>query len=129
MALSCVATPRQSGHGSDGNDRVLTIQKKACITETSPIDCLVLYPAHWFLESYLSADMKLAYSAARTDWIKSIRRKILNFMPAELRLKSEVVPYPVCDGGFGFIHTQHLVKMNFSICFFKIRLFNNHICV
>ena len=39
-------TPGQSGHGSNGNKRVLHIPQSSSITGASPSDCLVSYPGH-----------------------------------------------------------------------------------
>ena len=44
--LSGATTPRQSGPGSGGNERVLCIPQSSRITGTSPSDCLVLYLGH-----------------------------------------------------------------------------------
>ena len=38
----------QSGHASNGNERVLRIPQSSSITGTSPSDCLVSYPGHLF---------------------------------------------------------------------------------
>ena len=64
------ATPSsQSGPGSDGNEGVLRTPQSSCsITGTSLSDCLVSYPEHSLVESYLSAEMQSVYSAAPDDW-------------------------------------------------------------
>ena len=48
----------KSGPGSDGNEGVLCIPQSSIITETSPSDCLMLYPGLSLeVGSYLSAEM------------------------------------------------------------------------
>ena len=42
-ALFGATIPGQSGSGSDGNEEVLRILQRSCITGTPPSDCLVSY--------------------------------------------------------------------------------------
>ena len=44
--LSGATTLGQSGTGSDGNEGALLIPQRSSITEATPSECLVSYPAH-----------------------------------------------------------------------------------
>ena len=44
--LSGTPTPGQSGPRNDGNEGVLRISQRSCITGSSPSDCLVSCPGH-----------------------------------------------------------------------------------
>ena len=46
--LSGATTPGQVGHGSIGNEGILSILQSSCITGASPSDCLVSYPGRSF---------------------------------------------------------------------------------
>ena len=65
--LSGATTPGQSGPESNNNEGVLCIPQSSSITEASPSDCLVSYPGHLLGESYPSAEIQSAYSAAQAD--------------------------------------------------------------
>ena len=69
--LSGATTLGLSGPGSNGNEGVLHIPQSSHITGTSPSDCLMSYPGHFFCGgggSYPSAEMQLVYSTATADW-------------------------------------------------------------
>ena len=71
--------------GSDGNEGVLHIPQSSSITDASPSDCL----GYLLGESYLSAEMQLAYFAAPADktitlesvsiWKKNYEASLNNF--------------------------------------------------
>ena len=65
--LSGATSQGQSGHESNSNERVLYIPKISSITQTSPSDCLVLYPGHLLGRSYPSAVMQLVNSTVPAD--------------------------------------------------------------
>ena len=48
MTLSDATTPSLSGAGSDGNEGLHRIPQSLSIIGTSPSDCLVSYPGHFF---------------------------------------------------------------------------------
>ena len=56
--LSGTNSRGQRGPASDGNEGVLHIPQSSTITANLPLDCLVSYPGHSFLESYSSAEMQ-----------------------------------------------------------------------
>ena len=66
--LSDATTLSQSGPGNDGNKEVLHIPQSFSITGTSLSDCLVSYPGHSLVRSYLSAEKQTVYSIAPADW-------------------------------------------------------------
>ncbi len=65
--LSGATTLGQSGPGSDGNKGVLRIPQSSSIARTSPSDCLVSYPGHWWGRFYPSAEKQSVYSTAPAD--------------------------------------------------------------
>ena len=74
--LSGPTTTVQSGPGSDSNEGVLCIPQSSSITETSPLDCLGLYPGHLLGRlSYLSAEKQSVYSTAPVHEL-SIKHKL-----------------------------------------------------
>ena len=83
MTLSGATTPSQCGPGSDGNKGVLCIPQSSVITETSPSDCLVLYPKNSLGESYSSAKMQSVYSTAPAD--RAMQSLVLRSFLAPLR--------------------------------------------
>ena len=63
---SGATTPGQSWSGSDVNKGVLHIPQSSSLSEVSPLDCL-MYLGYLLWESYPSAEMQSAYSAAPDD--------------------------------------------------------------
>ena len=63
--LSGATVPGKSRHVSDVNEGVLRFPQSACITGTSPSDCLVSYPVYTLGESYPSAEKQSVYSTAQ----------------------------------------------------------------
>ena len=53
---------------ANGNQGVFRIPQMSSITEASPSDCSVSYVGRSLGESYLSAKLLLAYSAALANW-------------------------------------------------------------
>ena len=68
--LSGATTPGQSGHGSDGNERILRIPQSSRITGASLWDCLVSLVGGccWGWGSYPSAERQSLYSADPANW-------------------------------------------------------------
>ena len=68
--LSGTTTPRQSGSGSDGKEKVLHIPQSSSITGASPSDCLVSYLGYSLQGegSYTSSEKQSMYPTAPTDW-------------------------------------------------------------
>ena len=65
--LSGATTPGLIGPGSYGNDGVFGILQSTSITGASPSDCLISFSGHSLGESYLSAEILLAFSTASAD--------------------------------------------------------------
>ena len=66
--LSGATTPGHNGSESNGNKGVLHISQSSSITEASPSDCLVSYPAHSLRGSYPIVEIQSVYSTAPVDW-------------------------------------------------------------
>ena len=66
--LSGATTLGQSEPGRNGNDGVLRIPQSPSITGASSSDCLVSYPGHSLVGSYLSAEKQSVYSTAPANW-------------------------------------------------------------
>ena len=70
--LSSATSPSQSGHGRDGNKRVLSIPQRSSITEALPSDRLVSYPGNSLGKSYPSAEMQSVYFVSPANWVNSV---------------------------------------------------------
>ena len=67
MNLWGTTTLGQCVPGSKGNKGVQRIPQSSRFTGTTPLDCLVSYPGHLLVGSYLSAEKQSLYSIAQAD--------------------------------------------------------------
>ena len=75
--LSGTTSPSQSGPGSNDNKEVVHIPQSWSLTVRL---FSVIYSGHSLGESYLSIEMKLAYSAAPADWANFALRFLISFV-------------------------------------------------
>ena len=69
VSLTDTSTQNQKGLRRNGNGGFLHIPKRFR-TGASSLNCFVLYPGHSLGESYLTAEMQIAYSTASDDWVQ-----------------------------------------------------------
>ena len=125
MTLSGVITLGKSGHGSNGNERVIRTPQNSSNPGTSPSNCLVSYPGHRMWGSYPSAENQLEYSTTTADWtiLVCFRLVLLHFYycwflmpyPFLIYIKSMICNH-ICkytqlnDQTVQFLTIQHLLN-------------------